>query len=57
MKENIVLDHTSLIKTYDDISGSKIKKLSKSVDMMFRAMSRRREAGERMVKVNKIFNI
>jgi hypothetical protein len=57
MKENIVLDHISLIKTYDDVSGIKIKKLSKSVDMMLHAMHRRRHALERIVKVNKIFNI
>ena len=55
-KDIVILDHISLLKTYE-VHGSKIKELSKGVDRMFRAMSRRREALERMVKVKRIFNI
>ena len=56
-KDIIVLDHLPLLKTSDLVDGERIQKLSQSVDRMFRAMSRRREALERMVKVKNIFNI
>ena len=50
-------DVLPLLKSSDMEVGERIKKLSQSVDRMFRAMSRRKDVLERIVKVKKIFNI
>ena len=56
-KDIIVLDHLPLLKSHNPVDGERIQRLSQKVDKMFRAMSRRRHALERIVKVKRIFNI
>ena len=56
-KEIVILDHIPLGEYYDNVSGSKIKELSKSVDRMLYAMHRRRHALRRIAKTKRIFNI
>lgn len=56
-KNIIVLDHTSLLKSYEFVSGERILELSKNVDKVFRVMSRRRRALDRIAKAKSVFNI
>jgi hypothetical protein len=55
-KDIIVLDHIPLFEK-SNIVGERIKRLSESVDNMYRLMHRRRHAFKRVLKVKKIFNI
>lgn len=56
-KDIIVLDHISLLKSSCFADGERIQKLSQEVDKVFRVMSKRRRAFDRIAKAKRVFNI
>jgi hypothetical protein len=56
-KDILIMDHISLLKSYDFVDGERMRELSKNVDKVFQRMQRCRVAFKRASKVRKIFNI